>query len=248
MKKKVIYNVDVSVDDHGVLLECQCDCGAGMGPEAHCKHVCLVIYALVKFTQSKHITVRKTCTEMLQTFHKAKKYKGRPLEAKELNLRTGGKKRSTLKDLASYDPRPARFIKEDHYQTRFFNLCLNYSVNSMPITQLVKPANLYAVAHDHDYLQFSPEEMFLREMNISYITNYNIQNTEIQTRGQHKNSSWYKERSIRITSSNFGRICNATSRTDFNNLSKTLLKNKTPFMKASLGLLFWTSTFIGNIV
>lgn len=62
MKKKISYNVDVSVDEHGVVVECQCDCGAGMGPEAHCKHVCVIIFALIKFSHLKHITVRKTCT------------------------------------------------------------------------------------------------------------------------------------------------------------------------------------------
>lgn len=32
MKKKVVYNVDVSFDNHGVIKECQCECAAGMGP------------------------------------------------------------------------------------------------------------------------------------------------------------------------------------------------------------------------
>ena len=131
-----------------------------MGPEAHCKHVCLVIFALVQFTSSRHITLRKTCTETLQTFQKPKSYTGRPLEAKELKLRKGVIRKHCLTDLASYDPRPEKFVNDHQYSSRFFNLCLNYSSGSMPITQLVKPANLYAVAHDHDYLEFSPDEMF----------------------------------------------------------------------------------------
>lgn len=96
----------------------------------------------------------------------------------------------------------------------------------MPITQLIKPANLSAVVHDHDYLKFPLDEMFLRQMNISYITDSKIKAIEIRTRDQQKNSEWYKERCMRITSSNFGKICNATSRTDFRNLSEKLLKRQ----------------------
>lgn len=42
MLKKRIYQVDVKLDDHGIVQESQCECGAGMGPEAHCKHVQLI--------------------------------------------------------------------------------------------------------------------------------------------------------------------------------------------------------------
>lgn len=226
MKKKISYNVDMSVDEHGVVVECQCDCGAGMGPEAHCKHVCVIIFAVIKFSHSKHIIVRKTCTETLQTFHRVKQYTGGPLESKNLNLKKSATAKSFLKDLATYDPRPSTFVKTDNYSSHFFNLCLNYSTNTMPITQLVKPANLYAVAHDHDYLELPPEEMFLRKINVSQITNSKIKEIESKTKDQHKNSEWVKERCLRITSSNFGKICTATSRTDFTKLSKALLKRQ----------------------
>ena len=44
MSKTLIYEIDISLDKNSVILECQCDCGAGMGPSAHCKHVCAVIF------------------------------------------------------------------------------------------------------------------------------------------------------------------------------------------------------------
>lgn len=44
MYRKVSYFIDVKLQrDTGVILEAQCDCGAGMGPDAHCKHVQTVI-------------------------------------------------------------------------------------------------------------------------------------------------------------------------------------------------------------
>ena len=43
MKKSTVYTVDVKLDVCGVVQESQCKCGAGMGPEAHCKHVCVIL-------------------------------------------------------------------------------------------------------------------------------------------------------------------------------------------------------------
>ena len=49
MKLNVVYIVDAQFDNNGVVQACQCDCGAGMGPHAHCKHVACVLYVLARF-------------------------------------------------------------------------------------------------------------------------------------------------------------------------------------------------------
>lgn len=49
MKLNVVYIVDAQFDNNGVVQACQCDCGAGMGPHAHCKHVACVLYGLTRF-------------------------------------------------------------------------------------------------------------------------------------------------------------------------------------------------------
>ena len=46
MKKLTVYTVDIMLDVSGVVEESQCECGEGVGPEAHCKHVCVILYAL----------------------------------------------------------------------------------------------------------------------------------------------------------------------------------------------------------
>ena len=51
--KRVVYEIDISLDKDGVILECQCNCGAGMGPSAHRKHVCAVIIGLIDFSENK---------------------------------------------------------------------------------------------------------------------------------------------------------------------------------------------------
>lgn len=76
MKKRVNYKVDVKVDQHGVVEECQCECASGMGPSATCKHVQVTLLGLTK--QKEGILTHQTCTQQLQTFHKVKQHTGSP--------------------------------------------------------------------------------------------------------------------------------------------------------------------------
>ena len=39
MRASVVYKVDICISSDCVILECQCECAAVMGPQAHCKHV-----------------------------------------------------------------------------------------------------------------------------------------------------------------------------------------------------------------
>jgi hypothetical protein len=50
MKKAVTYKVDIAIDEHGSIYECHCECALGMGPNAHCKHVCCLLLALHNFS------------------------------------------------------------------------------------------------------------------------------------------------------------------------------------------------------
>ena len=51
MKKHCIYTIDIKFDCHNVIEEAQCECTAGMAPDAHCKHVAVVLFALSKGRQ-----------------------------------------------------------------------------------------------------------------------------------------------------------------------------------------------------
>lgn len=227
MKKRVVYVVDVAFDVNGVVLESQCECGAGMGPEAHCKHVCLLIYALIQFSLFNKIEVHETCTDRIQSFHRAKKFNGSPIKSENLRLRSKVTDQPSISSLKDFDPRPQKLRNTKEYPSFFFNICMNSGMNSMPINQLVPPANLYAVAHDHDYLELSPEDAFLQSMNIGRksVTDETVQKIEMATRGQCKNAKWFFERCMRVTSSSFGRICKATALTNLTNLAKRLTES-----------------------
>ena len=66
MKSGVSYIVDVELDNDGMVCTTRCECAAGMGPVAQCKHVCTVLYGLTVYVAegglrgSKH--ARKLCS------------------------------------------------------------------------------------------------------------------------------------------------------------------------------------------
>ena len=55
-----------------------------------------------------------------------------------------------------------------------------------PKFQLYSPANLYAVASDHDYLKGHPEDRWLEQNSISKITESDIVSIDEKTTGQSK--------------------------------------------------------------
>ena len=62
MRKSVSYLVDLKLDPNGVLLEAQCECGAGQGPSAQCKHVSTVAYSLTRFCKDGSTLTELTCS------------------------------------------------------------------------------------------------------------------------------------------------------------------------------------------
>lgn len=64
MKKSVSYHVDIHVDDHSVIAEAQCECSAGQGPSAHCKHIGTVLYGIHQFHTNRTLLTETTCTQV----------------------------------------------------------------------------------------------------------------------------------------------------------------------------------------
>lgn len=220
MKLKVTYLIDVCIDKDGVVKECQCECGAGMGPHAHCKHVAAVLYGLVKFSESGDFVTAQSCTQQLQTFHHTKKHTGSPVKAKNLPLHTCNS--------VDFDPRPPQFINQTGYKDYFRNTCINsHLLSNAPISQCFTPANPYGVLYDHCYhATGDPVDAYLRELKLSAITKQDVEDIKETTIGQADNDVWARERQKRITSSVFGRICKRTPKTDSATLARSLLCQK----------------------
>ena len=70
----------------GEVRNACCECPVGKGPTATCKHIVAILLQLFKFGKGEDISVLKSCTEELQTFHKPRKFhSGSPVKAKDLS-------------------------------------------------------------------------------------------------------------------------------------------------------------------
>ncbi|XP_038063170.1 uncharacterized protein LOC119733878 [Patiria miniata] len=108
------------------------------------------------------------------------------------------------------------------YHDHFRNVWINSQAKDLPIRQLYAPANIFAVTHDHDYLELTHEEYFLKSLNVTNITENDLEQVEEATRGQSTNKFWKEERRKRLHASNFGRICKSGVRTDFEKMARSL--------------------------
>ena len=122
-----------------------CECPAGCGPTATCKHIVGVLLLLAEFVKTGILKVQLSCTEQLQTFKKpAKIHKGSPVKAEQLGRGT-----------ASYDPRPLAFRNMPSYRDHVFNATINYcamSQRDISLRYAIPRANLQQAEQDHDYL------------------------------------------------------------------------------------------------
>ena len=125
------------------------------------------------FSDSGNILTAQTCSQRLQTFHQCRHYKGSPQKASQLSLRKTDSSKG-IKMMSSFDPHPVNGTNMAGYASMFSNTCINFqasstsSVNSLPtpILQTFPQANIFAVVHDHHYLQHYPEDIFLESMGV----------------------------------------------------------------------------------
>ena len=185
MTKNASYIVDIQFDTRGIPQQAQCECGAGQGPDAHCKHIQTVMWGLVQLSSTGELLTEETCTQKLQTFHKAKKMAGSPCKTQDLPL--------GCPDF-DYDPRPQRFINAPGYPDFVRNLVLNYgNKDPMPIEMTIEPANPFAVNHDHTYGRYNLEEQFLINNSITTITPSERDAIQQNTITQGKSKAWKSE-------------------------------------------------------
>lgn len=181
MKKRVQYNVKLILHKNsGEIQQSDCECPAGKGPHATCKHIVAAFLVISHFKECGILHVTKSCTETLQSFKQPRKlHTGSPMKAENMDF---AKKRKTgLPSTASTstaaastappggatqaaatsnsdddDPRPLQFRNRPGYQDDVRNTTVNFCYFSdMDITWRYSfgKANLQTAATDHDYLQ-----------------------------------------------------------------------------------------------
>lgn len=67
---QVTYNYKIKLEKNtGTPVNSDCECPAGKGPSATCKHIAAVLLMLQHFHETSELMIEKSCTEGLQTFH-----------------------------------------------------------------------------------------------------------------------------------------------------------------------------------
>ncbi|XP_062599633.1 uncharacterized protein LOC134261201 [Saccostrea cucullata] len=131
MSKSVVYTIDIVMENDGNIAECQCECAAGMGPLAHCKHIFTALFACLSFKTHGSVKTEQTCTQRLQTFHRVRPHRGTPMKANNLDM-PGCEEICNFAD--GFDPRPVEYRNNLGYKSYFQNVCLSYpGVSKTPI-------------------------------------------------------------------------------------------------------------------
>lgn len=197
--KSLQYEVDILITKNGNPEASQCECPAGSGTNALCKHVAVVLFGIENMVREKVLLLQEVCTQKLQQFHVPKiPYTGTPVRAEKFYRR----KRNLI-----FEPYTLRNIDRANYNIRFRNMILGFSNSKMPLKQLYEPANPYALVNDHIYTDINPEEQFLKEMKLIKITKEEANLIQNNTIGQIECPDWHKYRQVRLTASNFHTIC-----------------------------------------
>ena len=213
MKSGVSYIVDVELDNNdGMVCTTQCECAAGMGPVAHCKHVSTVLYGFTVYVNEGLLKAIETCTQTLQQFHAVKRaHGGSPVKASNLKLPFGTQ--------TVYDPRPVERRNVANYQHMFssnWKACPR--VGERPVSHLLEPGNVRALVNDHTYCAQSVEDYCLTALNVLFIGEVDRE----EEGGKDQTNTGPLRQKKRLQSSNFGRICKLTERTDASVYAKSL--------------------------
>lgn len=206
--KQLQYEVNIKISQEGMPEEASCECAAGQGNEAHCKHIAVVLLGAENMVQKKIILLNEVSTSKLQTFHQpAKKYYATPLRSSRLPS-----KRDIKRTVFSPYLRNHPNFDKESYQSRFQSLILNFPA-SMPLKQIYPPANTHAIILDHDYREKGQINEFLEAMYLENITEEKIIEIETSTRGQSTNKVWHDLRKSHITASIFHTACHLKDET-----------------------------------
>ncbi|XP_045773598.1 uncharacterized protein LOC123873001 [Maniola jurtina] len=201
--KQLQYEINIKLNNDGMPEEANCECAAGEGNEAHCKHIAVVLLAAENIVQQKIIILHEVSTSQLQTFHKpSRKYYATPLRAS----RFPSKRDINNTVFSPYLKQNPDFDKKA-FQCRFQSMILNYPQSSMPIKQIYPVASQRSICLDHEYLEKSAIDCFLESMVLQNVSEQKILEIERETRGQSNNPKWHSYRKTHITASIFQTVC-----------------------------------------
>jgi hypothetical protein len=228
MKNKVSYNFKIQLNLYtGMPDQTWCECPAGSGSNATCKHIAAVMLVLSNFSQGQELHVANVCTDKLQSFNKpAKVYNDTPLKSEQLKEEHASK--------LLFDPRPLEYRNMTGYSDFVRNHLINFVASSqcdISLRYLYPRANIQAAEDDHDYCRLPFLQHWIVRGNTVFAES--AKEIEKNTKLQHRSALWHYERRWRITASNFGSVISCTSRRNKAKLCEVLFKSSFAGNKAT---------------
>ena len=133
MTKRVRYRVLAVILSSGAVQAANCECTAGSGARATCKHVAVVLFALEGLSRSGKVILEKTCTEVAQAWHQPRKaVTGSPLKVAEMSYKRKVQPEAKVDEAGPPEPvggksQPVTQVEGEH--ERIMNLIYNFQVN-----------------------------------------------------------------------------------------------------------------------
>ncbi|XP_078495287.1 uncharacterized protein LOC108950657 [Ciona intestinalis] len=219
MKKKATYCYKLKLNDMGQILNSECECPAGKGPHATCKHIAAVcLFLVVHAKESGVLLIEDCCTSQLQRFHHPKrKHAGPPITIEDTfkHVRSAEVSGYMVDDPRSKKYRNLSDVYNDYVRKQVINYCASTGEN-ITLRYLFEGADLLAAQKDHDYLKRPFVEYWVDT--VVKLNEKEAKQVEQSTRHQHESKEWHEQRKFRLTASRFGEIAAITDRRNLNKL------------------------------
>ncbi|CAF4135127.1 unnamed protein product, partial [Adineta steineri] len=207
-----------------------CECVAGQGPKAACKHIAALCFGLLDFDDKK---LYDACTQRLQEWHKPTRRSMNPVALLDIDfgyLQHNVKNQESpqyltfLKDY-TYVPRAERTLQQllgkyNQKSTIAASFFLSEQSSNAHLPLPGRVVSQCSAAFDFS-TQPSMIKYYYEKIHVSC---NEISMIEIATRGQSACTQWYKEREVRISSTNVYSIC--VEKYDFQKLAHSILQDK----------------------
>ena len=124
MTKGMKYVSKAVIDKHGTVGNSNCDCTAGAGSKAKCKHVAVVLFALESLSRTGKLKLQKTCTDLPQKWHEPARG---PMQSPR---KASGITYGELNEAREQDAAPTPVAPEPGASEKIVNLLLNFQVSN----------------------------------------------------------------------------------------------------------------------
>ena len=209
MKKNISYHVSVAVDMSAVVQHGFCECTAGAGMHAQCKHITVLLFMIGHFVRTGELQMEKTCTEKEKEWNKPAKRKlvRSPIKCEKVTYKVSkyaADDKSKSVSINSIQASAVSVEETERFQSLVTNFECSKQVRLGASGTFTNKGKMLDVIKDHDFMGERTRGDIA--LSLHAVTADMADEVEKQTIAQSASKLWCKERSVRLTSSNFGPV------------------------------------------